>query len=267
LSNLFIWTAVFSAEERTLTVAFLDVGQGDTIFIEAPNGNQLLLDGGPNRGVLTELSRHMNFFDHSIDVVIASHPDKDHIAGLPEVLRRYDVGAVLEPGVEHGTAVYATFQERIKEEGAVHILARRGQRIILDEGIYLDILFPDREVTSWDTNDASIIARLVYGDISFLLTGDSPQKMERYVAGLYGEGLHTTVLKLGHHGSRTSSSEEFLGFVDPDVVIISAGKDNQYGHPHKEVMDLLARFGIPSRSTAQEGSIIFKTDGLTLTTK
>ena len=244
-----------------LTVAFLDIGQGDAIFIEAPNGNQVLLDGGPNKRVLRELARMMPFYDRSIDAVIASHPDKDHVGGLPAVLTRYDVGMAIDPGLPHDTAVYQEFERLIKEKNIERIRARRGQIIWLDESVYLEILFPDRDPKGWDTNDASIVARLVYGDISFMLTGDSPQKMEQYLVGLDGEALASDVLKLGHHGSKTSTSELFLGFVSPTYAIVSAGKDNQYGHPHKEVLELVERFGIPIFATYETGSIIIRTDG------
>ncbi|MCR4306431.1 MAG: MBL fold metallo-hydrolase [Candidatus Yonathbacteria bacterium] len=260
--NVFIWSAVFREErDGVLTVAFLDVGQGDAIFIEAPNGNQVLLDGGPNKRVLRELARMMPFYDRSLDVVIASHPDKDHVGGLPAVLARYDVGMAIDPGVEHDTSVYQEFERLVKEHDVERIRARRGQIIWLDQSVYLEILFPDRDPSGWDTNDASIVARLVYGETSFMLTGDSPQKMEQYIVGLEGEALASDILKLGHHGSKTSTSELFLGFVSPAYAIISAGKDNQYGHPHKEVLDLVERFGIPMLATYETGSIIMRTDG------
>ena len=262
IANVFIWLAVFREERgNVLTVAFLDIGQGDAIFIEAPSGAQVLLDGGPNKRVLRELARMMPFYDRSIDAVIASHPDKDHIGGLPAVLTRYDVGMAIDPGLPHDTAVYQEFERLIKEKNIERIRARRGQIIWLDESVYLEILFPDRDPKGWDTNDASIVARLVYGDISFMLTGDSPQKMEQYLVGLDGEALASDVLKLGHHGSKTSTSELFLGFVSPTYAIVSAGKDNQYGHPHKEVLELVERFGIPIFATYETGSIIIRTDG------
>jgi len=262
LINVFIWSAVFADEKSgVLTVAFLDVGQGDAIFIEAPNGNQVLLDGGPNKKVLAELANIMPFYDRSIDMVIASHPDQDHIGGLPEILKRYDVDIAMEPGVKHDTAVYKAFTSILESKKINHVLAKRGQKIILDEDIFIEILFPNLDVTNWDTNDASIIARLVYRDISFMLTGDSPQKMERYVVSLDGEGLASTVLKLGHHGSKTSSSAEFVGYVSPEFAIVSAGNENRYGHPHQSVLDIVTDFDIPIFSTVDSGTIIFKTNG------
>jgi len=258
LINIFIWSAVFAVEKNgIMIVAFLDVGQGDAIFIEAPNGNQVLLDGGSNKKVLQGLSSIMPFYDRSIDMIIASHPDQDHIGGLPEVLKRYKVDTAMEPGVKHDTAVYENLTTIIKNKKIKHVLARRGQQIFLDENIFIEILFPNMDVTDWDTNDASIIARLVYGDISFMLTGDSPQRIERYIVSLDGESLESTVLKLGHHGSKTSSSEEFVGYVNPEFAIVSAGSENRYGHPHKDVIDIVTEFDIPIFSTIESGTIVF----------
>ena len=251
-------------EERggLLTVAFLDVGQGDAALIESPTGTQVLIDaGGPDRSVLRALGRVMPFFDRSIDVVIATHPDQDHIGGLPEVLARYRISHILEPGVAAETAVYDAFEERVEDEGAEHVLARRGTRVELGGGVFLDILFPDRDTTGLETNTASIVAKLSYGTTSFLLTGDSPKQIEEYLATLDGAALDVDVLKVGHHGSKTSTSDHLLGLASPAYAVLSAGKDNRYGHPHQEVLDALGRFGIETVGTYERGTIVFESDG------
>jgi len=261
-ANILVWYVVFTEEGGgKLVVAFLDVGQGDSIFIQAPNGSQVLVDGGPNKSVLRELGKMMPFHDRSINMVIATHPDADHVGGLLPLLERFDVGAVLEPGVASDSSVYSIFESMVVEEGSEHILARSGMNIVLDEGIYLEILFPDRSVAGLGTNDASIVAKLVYGETSFLFTGDSPQKIEKYLVSLDRENLDIDILKLGHHGSRTSTHKSFLEATTPEIAIVSAEKDSRYGHPHKEVMDLLAEFGIPAISTADRGTIVFESDG------
>ncbi|MBI2618095.1 MBL fold metallo-hydrolase [Candidatus Kaiserbacteria bacterium] len=266
--NLFIWSAVF-AESRSglLTVAFLDVGQGDAIFIESPNGNQMLIDGGPNGAVLRELSKIMPFHDRFIDVILATHPDKDHIAGLIDVIERYEVGKYLEPGVLNDTGVYQTLLNAVSEKEIPVTYARRGMHIVLDEGVRADILFPDRDVTNVETNSGSIVLRVVYGETEFMLTGDAPQSIERYLMSLDGNDLQSDVLKAGHHGSRTSSDESFISSVHPDIAVISAGKDNSYGHPHKEVLEILSKAGIKIFNTAEEGTIIFTSDGVAITQK
>src|SRR3989338_11171414 len=257
----FIWYVVFVESRQKLTVAFLDVGQGDAILIDTPGDQQILIDGGLNKQVLAELSKVMPFYDRSIDVVIATHPDQDHISGLLDVLERYEVDFVMEPGVESETTVYKEFEKLVEEKQIKKILARRGMKLVLDDDAYLLILFPDRDVSKMDTNDASIVAKLVYGNTSFLFPGDSPKKIEGYLVSIDKENLDVDVLKAGHHGSKTSSSESFIGYASPEYAIISAGKNNRYGHPHQEVMDILEKFGVKTLRTDLLGSIIMKSDG------
>lgn len=259
--TVFVWITVLRVDRRgELTVAFLDVGQGDAIYIEAPNGNQVLIDGGPPSGkVLRALGAVMPSFDRSLDVVFATHPDQDHVGGLPSVLDRYSVDYVATTENTSSTGAYGAFEEQAQDEQAEHILARAGERIILDDGVVLEILFPDRSALGWETNTASVIAQLSYGDTIFLFTGDAPQSIEKYLTERIP--LHSDVLKLGHHGSRTSSAKEFLSAVDPSYVVISAGEGNTYGHPHKEVLGLLDELGISVVSTIDRGSVVFKTDG------
>lgn len=260
--NLFVWSSVFAKENQSkLIVAFLDVGQGDAIFIQTPSGNQILIDGGADKKVLRELSKIMPFHDRSIDIVMISHPDKDHIGGLPSVFENYDVSAFVEPGVGADTEIYSVLKNLVKEENSKIIFARSNLVFNLDENIFLEILFPDRDISGMDTNDSSIVARLVYGDNSFLFTGDSPRKIEEYLVSLEDEKLDSDVLKVGHHGSKTSSSKSFIGFVSPEYAVISVGLDNKYGHPNKEVLDLLNEFGVKTLKTSESGTIIFETDG------
>lgn len=263
--TFFIWKAIYMAQDTsTLTLVFLDVGQGDSIFIESPTGVQVLIDGGATSSVLRELTQVMPFYDRSIDMIIATHPDTDHIGGLLSVLSRFKVGYILRPGVTHDAPAAESLLLAIAKEqnsGAVEVLARRGQVYDLGGGAVLHILFPDRAVDGLESNTASIVARLEYSDTSVLLTGDSPKAIERYLVSMDGPRLQSDILKLGHHGSKTSTSERFLGFVDPQWAIVSAGKDNGYGHPHKSVVDMVEKFGIQIKNTADVGSIIFVSDG------
>ncbi len=256
-----------------LTVAFLDVGQGDAIFIESPSGNQVLVDGGVGRGVLREISKVMKFYDRSLDVVVATHPDADHVGGLVDILENYEVDLFLEPGVESDTDIYESLKTQVgklESGGKIKkILARAGMQINLGGGAFLEILFPEKDVSGWETNTASIVARLVYGENEFLLTGDSPSAIENYLVNKYRSqglslGLESDVLKLGHHGSRTSSSDNFVRAVNPEYAVVSSGKDNRYGHPHQEVLALLEKLNIKTLRTDTSGSIIFKSDGVNL---
>lgn len=218
---LLVWYAV-AAEERggKLTVSFLNIGQGDGIFIESPTGTQMMIDGGPNAGVLRELGNVMSFYDRSIDMLVVSNPDKDHMGGFLDILDSFKVTSVIEPGTVGASADYKAFQQKTLNEPATRIIAQRGQRIELGGGAYFEILFPDRDVSGLDTNDGSIVGKLVYGHTSFLFPGDAPQEIENYLASIDKEYLDVDVLKVGHHGSKTSTSEALLGFASPAVAVI-----------------------------------------------
>jgi len=264
-----IWYFIFISSRLNdyLKVVFLDVGQGDAIYIEAPNGRQMLIDGGPDAKLLASLSKVMPFADRSIDMIITTHADMDHIGGLPVLLDNYKVTSIIENGVISDTKISSSLEEKILKKKINKIIANRGMHIILDEdkNIYFDILFPDRNVSNMDSNDGSIVGKLVYGKNSFMFTGDATLYTENLIEWNETENiLDSDILKLGHHGSKTSSSVLWLEKVSPEVAIISAGKNNRYGHPHKEILDRLYDLHIPFLSTAEKGNIIFKSDGVKL---
>lgn len=242
--------------ERHFMIAFLDVGQGDSIYIQAPNGNDMLIDGGPSEGVLRELSKVTDVSNRDLDVVIATHPDKDHIGGLVSVFDRYEVSYFLDPGVENDTQVHKELQKRVAAE-AEYVLARKGMKIHLGKDAVVDVLYPDREIRG-DTNNASVVVRVSYKETDILLTGDAGRGVERY---LLGENIESEILKAGHHGSKTSSDPLFLEKVLPLYTIVSAGAGNRYGHPHANVLSALADIETKTLATYEQGSIVFISDG------
>lgn len=259
-----IWFLVFQHKNNYLKVVFLDVGQGDAIYIEAPNGMQMLIDGGPDATLLASLAKVMPFADRSIDMILATHPDMDHIGGFPLLLDNYKVTSIIENGNVSTSEVFSSLEEKITKKKINKIIARRGMHVILDEkkNIYFDILFPDRDVSNFESNDASIVGKLVYGNESFMFTGDASLYTENLIEWNEKDStLKSDVLKLGHHGSRTSSSVLWLEKVNPEIAIISVDKNNKYGHPHPELLDRLSSLKIPFLSTADQGNIIFETDG------
>jgi competence protein ComEC len=268
LANIFVWSALYQKQPSDiLSVYFLNVGQGDAILIDSPRHARILIDGGKNRQILAELGKILSFGDKNIDVVIATHPDADHIGGLPEVVSRYDVGLFLEPGVESENSINQELLERLEAKNVPQILARRGMVINLGDEVRLVILFPNQDVSRWETNRASVVAKLIYKDSSFLLTGDSPLAIESVLVSLNPEILNSNVLKAGHHGSRTSTSQLYVETISPEYVVISAGKGNSYGHPHQEVLDILEKVSTQVVSTINRGTIKFETDGKILKLK
>lgn len=256
-----VWSAVYTESERgELTVAFLDIGQGDSIFIEAPNGNQILVDAGPNAKVLSELGKVMPWNDKSLDMIVATHPDQDHVGGFVDVLKRYEVEYQLETGIKSETLTNKTIRQLLAQNNVETVIAKRTMRIELGDGVTLTILFPDQDVEGMETNEASIIARLTYGDTEVMLTGDAPKETEKQVLA-YGENIQSDILKIGHHGSKTSTDGEFVKAVNPEFVVISSGRGNKYGHPNEEVLETLASFPAEVLRTDQMGTIVFKSDG------
>lgn len=264
---LLLYFSYLNQERTYLKVVFLDVGQGDAIYIEAPNGKQMLIDGGNGDNILPNLIKIMPPFDRSIDIVVVTNPDLDHIGGVVKILNDYDIGLVVEPGTSPKTIIYENLEKEIIDNNLNKKIVKRGDRIILDEkeNIYLDILFPDRDVSTWESNDGSIVGKLIYKDASFMLMGDATKYTENLIMwNENAEALEADVLKLGHHGSHTSSSILWLEKVKPKIAIISAGENNRYGHPHHDILENLKSLAIPYLMTYKEGNIIFKTDGTNL---
>lgn len=274
---LFIFSCFvyLNRDSNLLKVYFLNIGQGDAIFIKTPNGNQVLIDAGPGRNILRELGKVMSFYDRTIDLVLATHPDSDHVGGFPDVLKKYRVDFFVESGVEGDSGLWQEVEFIVNKNEILSqtkkVKAKKGMTIDLGEGVFLEIVFPDRDPKGMETNTASIVARLVYGDNEFLFTGDSPIGIENYLTSKECYKcltfLSADVLKVGHHGSRTSSSEGFIKAVNPKYAIISVGKNNKYGHPHKEVLDILDKFNINTLRTDIDGRVLFESDGVNLKIK
>lgn len=260
-----IWSAALRQDRHgLLTVSFLNIGQGDSILIESPTGTTALIDGGPTAGVLREIGKVLPWYDRSIDLIIPTHPDSDHISGLIDVLERYRVGYIVQSSVLGTTATWRTLENSIAadtKKGTRLVTATRGQIIDLGGGAYLEVLSPDRRVPNLETNMGCVITRLVYGSTSFMLDCDAPQAMENYLVSLDGPDLHADVLKAGHHGSRTSSSPLFVGYVDPQYAVYSRGCNNIYGMPHAETVATFKAFNIPTLDTCTRGTITFTSDG------
>jgi len=263
LTTVLVWCVAPAPQtSNLLAVRILDVGQGDAVHIMTPDGYEMIIDGGPDTSVLRELSKNRSFFDRHIDVMIATHSDTDHVSGLVDVLKRFEVDLILESEVEHDAPAAVMFAETAGAEGARLITAQAGQTIQLGASTTVRILSPKGDVSNWRSNTASIILQVQYGDTEFMFTGDTPKSIEDWLVENHGDTLESEVLKLGHHGSDTSSSGLFLDTVDPEFAVVSAGGDNRYGHPHREVVERVSERNITLLETSKAGSVIFLSDGV-----
>jgi competence protein ComEC len=267
-----VWIAALSMPDGRLHVTFADVGQGDAVLITTPSGKNIMVDGGPDPLEAARLlGARLPFWDRSLDLVVLTHPHSDHLAGLTEALRRYDVERILEREVQYDTPEYLAWRQAVNAEGAVVIQARPGLILAMDDGVFIQVLGPPEVLmvgTASDVDNASVVLRLVYGDVSFLLTGDIFSEAETaLVAG--GAPIDSDVLKVAHHGSRGSSTAEFLDAVSPASAVISVGEGNGFGHPHTQTIEALLSH-LPEDKiflTSDSGDIEFVTDGSRLRVK
>lgn len=217
--------------------------------------------GGPDKNLLSEIAHVIPWYDRHIDMIVVTNPDLDHYSGFLSLLDRYSVDVDLESGTFSKTDTYTLLEKEIMQKKIPKIIAQRGQRVNLGGGAYLEVLFPDRDVSGLTSNDGSLVMRLVYGDTSVILQGDSTARIEEYLVGLDGNNLKSTILKAGHHGSRTSTTGDYVKTVAPEFAVMSSGANNTYGHPHQETLATLSNYNIPALDTCVMGRIIFKSDG------
>lgn len=259
--SLFSLSIVFSASSD-LVVHFIDVGQGDSILVQTPSQN-ILIDGGERTAgpIVVEYLRTQGI--KGLDIVISTHPHSDHIGGLIDVLKTFPVKEVIDPAIVHATKTYEEFLTLIDRKNIIFTEGRAGMTRDLGDGITMSLLHPTSP-SARNLNDASVVAKVNYDKVSFLFTGDAEAVSEKEMISR-GTKLQSTVLKVGHHGSRTSTSPAFLNAVSPAVAVIMLGADNKYGHPHPETISKLTTAGVKIYRTDLHGTIVISTDGETIT--
>lgn len=246
-----------------LHVIFCDVGQGDSILIKTPSGHTLLVDGGPDDKVLSCLGGKLPFWQRSLDLAVLTHPQADHVTGLVSVARNMSVGRLLSTGIKNNIGAYRSLEELVSGGKLKREQVSAGEVINFGDGAKAVVLWPPKDLTSgWisggtsDLNDSSVSLRFSYGQFCVVLTGDLPSKYETDV-----RSGHCPVLKAGHHGSKTSTSQEFLAEVSPDLVVISVGAKNRYGHPAAETLDRIKNAAARILRTDQVGTVEIVSSG------
>lgn len=237
-----------------------DIGQGDAILLESPEGERMLVDGGPDPRILSKLGSVLPSWDRRIDKILVSHPHADHVAGLIGVFERYDVKDVYETGIT-GEPFQQPFNERVKEEGAISHVVQEGE-VISFGSVLIKIIAPDHRLFGKSLDDAnmgSVVLEVEYGETSILLTGDAPREMEEEI--IPDLSLSIDVLKVAHHGSVYSTSREFLERIKPRFALISSGEGNSYGHPHPVLLERLRAAHVKIFRTDEDGDILVRSTG------
>ncbi len=251
--------------EQTAAVHMIDVGQGDSILIQTGD-KTVLIDAGERDQGQTVCDYLKSAGVEKLDLVIATHPHADHIGGLAQVLEQFSASEILMPRLTDDmvptTAVFRRLMEAIEKQSISATAAQPGLVYDLGGEVFLTVLSPVDDYE--DLNDYSVVCRLDSGETSFLFTGDAEKRVEQDLIRV-GADLRADVLKAGHHGSSTSSSEAFLDAVSPKIAAISCGEGNDYGHPHKEIMASFSQRNITVYRTDLEGSVVFSTDGKDIT--
>ncbi len=254
-----VFYAVLKQGNQRPQVVFLDVGQGDAELITLPKNIQILIDGGPSDKILTKLSKYLPFYDKDIELVVLTHPHSDHLRGLVTVVKNYNVKNVLWSGARYDSRIYNEWIEALKNENANIYVAKRGDKISWRGAPLLEVLSPQEIVLGKifkKIHDSTVVAQLDLGGKKFLLMGDAEENLEKELLAL-GLGGDIDVLKIGHHGSRTSTSAGLLRATRPRETIIEVGR-NSYGHPHAGVLDRLRQFGATILRTDKLGDIIYQ---------
>lgn len=241
-----------------LNIYYVNVGQADSIIIQFPDKSSMLIDAGEtiNNAVINKIDE---LGITKLDTVVATHPHNDHISEMPSVLKKYEIGNFYLPKVSHTSNVFETMIDIVSEKSINVKEAKAGETITVPEGFKCDIIAPCGNNYS-SLNDWSAVIRLVYGNTSFLFTGDAEELSEREILEK-GYNVSADILKLGHHGSSTSTCNDFLDAVNPKYAIVSAGKDNSYGHPHKETISKLNEKNIQTFITYDCGTVTATSDG------
>lgn len=247
------------AAAKSLKVHFINVGQGDSILVQAPAGKTMLIDGGPKSAGDDVVAFLKSKGVKHLDYVVATHPDADHIGGLIDVLKTFKVKNFIDSGKAHTTETYVEMLTLIDKKNIKYIVPSTLDTYKLDPNMTTRVLYANSDAD--DNNDASIVLKLTYNKVSFLLTGDASTEIEEQIASKYD--VSATVLKAGHHGSDTSSSAKFISKVNPKVAILSYGKDNSYGHPNSAVVSRLKNVGAKIYKTATDCNITVTSDGKT----
>lgn len=261
--NILVWSFYFSLPDGKLHLKVLDVGQGDAIYLETPGGYRILIDGGPDSHVLKYLGDSIPFYSRKIDLLILTHPQADHLAGLVEVAKRYQIGTLWVSDSENNTKVFSRWQEVLRQKRINKIKVSSGDKIKLPDKTSILVVWPPKLIKSVDLNSTSVVILVSFGKFDALLTGDADRQFQPYTM----MNAPVEVFKVPHHGSKTALNEGFVKTLSPQISIISVGEKNSYGHPNQGVINFLETIGSKVYRTDNNGTVEIVSDGNSWYTK
>ncbi len=258
--NIFLIVFYFNDyQNKSFSVNFLDVGQGHSTLFKTENNIKILIDSGHGLEAKKAVSRHLNFFDKKLDILIATHFDLDHVGAFPYFTSNFKVSYFFDNGIEKDSGIFQLIDKKLAENNIVRKRLVTGNILQINENTKIEILFPPANINiqSFQDNASSLVLKITHRGSSILITGDSPEKIEKFLVKKYGDKLKADILLAGHHGSKTASSKIFLKTVDPEYMIFSVGKNNPYGHPNLEILERAEKLGIKILRTDEVGDIKF----------
>lgn len=259
-ANVVVWVSTNSNRKKDLVVKVYDVGQGDSIFIRTPDNYKILVDGGPNNKVVGYLNKDLSLNDRTIDLIVLTHPQADHMFGLIETLKKFQVKKVITTNVTNATTQFKLWNDTLSNIHLKPEYVYAGESITLSDQVTLKIIWPkDPKPVVADLNQAAVVIKLSYGNFDMLLTADADISTQPYT----GTTSHVEVLKVPHHGSKTALREDFVKQLQPDVSVISVGAHNNYGHPSAQLLGWLNKYAKKIYRTDQNGTVEFVSNGTT----
>lgn len=253
---ILIWSTLLRSPDNKLHIKVFDVGQGDSIFIRTPEGRKILIDGGPNKKVLDYLGSELPFYDKTLDLVVLTHPDKDHLSGLIEVAKRYKINNLWVSYGENDTAEYEEWKVILEEENIEARLVWSGDKMVFSDGVELEVISPKQGDSATSLNSTSVVIMIDFEDFEGILTGDGDKNIQPY-----DYLTKVELLQVPHHGAKDALSESYLKKLSPEIAVISVGESNRYGHPHQNSLEMLVSIGSKIYRTDQSGTIEIVTDG------
>lgn len=252
----------YEKNDKLLNLIFINVGQGDAILIKSPSGKNILIDGGPDSDLTEKISKFIAYRNNKIDLIIITHPHRDHYYGLISVIKKYKTKKIIYSGVDVNLADYKYMKKIISDNSLELIGPKTGEKYEIDENVFFQIIYMPKTKTLENLNDASVSIKLTYKNFDAIFNGDASCEIENIILR-DNTNLKSEIFKASHHASKYSNCDNLLSAIKPELTVIQSGVDNKFGHPHQEAINRILKSGSKILRNDELGDIIIKSDGQT----